>query len=237
VNLLAILVARKRLLRPAIDVKPNIKRPTLALGCITLIILAAGFIILSHISLITNALGDLFLDNQQNRQLRSLQDARGRWATRSFSDYHLSVDVKYWSSGNTTTIVRTGNAIRVVDIGELVEHCAYTLEIENDDLIATTRNSCSSTPLYVGDFFQEIEQTITQHQCGPNGCRCDGFIDVDVVYDSESGFPKTMKISLKQEHHLSTFLADPHGLLPSGCTMVGWGLVLPEYSLTLTPHP
>ena len=235
VNALAVLAASKGILHRVDEETVSRKRPVLSMGCTTLMIITAGLLALSHIPRFMILQGELAVARRQNQQLRTLYKARERWAGVAIREYRLRVDVNSWSDGTTKALVRLGNENRILDIGELAESCAYTIEVEDESVVSMTTNSCLSDPMTVTDFFEDIEQTITRHACGPNGCRCDGFIDIEVEYDPDSGYPQTMKKSRVRENLLSFFFADQFGLLPSGCTLVGWGLVLPEYELRLTP--
>ncbi len=235
VNAIALLVGRKAILRRDDDETLYRKQPVLTIGCTTFMVILAGLLVLSHIPTFTKMLGELAVARGQKRQLRTLQEAIARWEVVPFAEYRLHVNVSSRSLGTTKAMVRMGDDIRVVDVGELVDSCTYTVEIKDEVVVSTPSNTCSSTPMTVTEFFADIEQTIIEHACGPNGCRCDGYIGVEASYDTAFGYPQTVKMSRMREHLFSYFFEDPYGFLISGCTMTGWGLVLPVFEMELTP--
>lgn len=181
---------------------------------------------------------ELVIAWDQSRQLQELDTARERWAARSFSSYHLTINVSYWSEGNVPYL------FGVVRPGELIVSCRYEAEVRDEAVVSTIENTCASTTLggptssitvskTVTDLFDEIERTIVKRECGPNGCICDGFIGVDVSYDRHLGYPKAIKESRKQEYLL--LLEDLSLFTIQGCTFVGWSVGLPEYKVTLVP--
>jgi hypothetical protein len=53
--------------------------------------------------------------------------------------------------------------------------------------------------LDANEVFEGIEASIYHHQCGPNGCRCDGTLHVDVDYDSQYGYPTRIQSDFRHD--------------------------------------
>jgi hypothetical protein len=113
--------------------------------------------------------------------LRELEAARSRWAARPFSRYRLTVD--------STLLKRP---------------CRQEVEVRDEEVVAVLENVCLNdaawdTPpaVAVTDLFQSIESSIVRRTCGPNGCRCDGVVYVDVAYDDRLGYPLHIRPFLK----------------------------------------
>jgi hypothetical protein len=104
-----------------------------------------------------------------------LANARGRWAARTFSRYRL-----------------------VVDSYELLP-CFYEVEIHDEHVATVFQSTCPGQPPTVSSLFAMIARTLDRHQCGPNGCECDGPIGVDAVHDAQLGYPHQLIIRSKPE--------------------------------------
>jgi len=215
-------------------------RRFLKCSCIALITIGVCLLILCQVPAFSERARELATAWGQSWQLRALDMARERWAARSFSSYYLTINVSIWNEGTGSDLFSG------VEPGGLITTCRYEAEVIDEAVVTTIENTCASTtwgepifsihvPETVTGLFNEIERTITEHECGPNGCICDGFIGVDVSYDRRLGYPKTVKESRKQEYLL--FLNDLSLFTTWGCTLVGWGLWLPEYKVTLVPIP
>jgi hypothetical protein len=130
-----------------------------------------------------------------------LAPARAQWAARPFTHYRLAT----------------------VHDGGLTA-CRQDVEIADERVVAVFANTCSRSPITVTNLFLEVERfgMTIGGKCGPNGCACDGPIDVDVVYDPALGYPRRFEVRSKPERRWQ-YLGYWRGLaLGSGCTLVGF---------------
>ena len=139
-------------------------------------------------------------------QLQELEAAKARWAARPFSRYRLAVQAD-------SSLAR----------------CAQDLEVHGTEPAIVLENTCPST-LTMEDLLASIESTITARECGPNGCECDGFVAIDVVYDQQWGYPRSIRRFLQEDWTTRPWpLRD---LFRSrGCTLVG--IVFYEFTVTI----
>ncbi len=130
---------------------------------------------------------------------------RALWAARGFTRYQI-------------TLLHGGlvacRVVAEVDGSQVVRRSDYP-----------STGSCNNVPITVEDLFSAID-TIAAHgpRCGPNGCACDGPIELTVNYDVKLGYPTLI------DDHLRPDLRWQYpdywvSLLPvpsRGCTLVGY---------------
>ena len=59
--------------------------------------------------------------------------------------------------------------------------------------------SRSTTWPTVDNLFARVEDGQKNPQCGPNGCICDGPIEMSVTYDPQRGYPQQITYTLRQD--------------------------------------
>jgi hypothetical protein len=101
--------------------------------------------------------------------------------------------------------------------------CQLKVEIKNGKVISRQKNTCSTIPSVqtVTDLFQHIESANNQ-KCGPNGCACDGPLAVDVVYDSQLGYPRQIQMRLQPQKRW-LYYDSVQDIFPGRlCTLIGF---------------
>jgi hypothetical protein len=142
-------------------------------------------------------------------QIEELEAAKANWAARPFTRYHVVIE----QSGFGT--------------------CRQDFEMENEVITIVFENGCGSrSPHTITDLFNDIESTLTSHECGPNGCECDGVKSVTVVYHEQLGYPMSIDYHFKKKW-LTVERLLSFGQV--GCTLVGYSFV--DYSVAVTPLP
>ena len=156
----------------------------------------------------------------QKLQVAELERAKGAWEDRPFSRYRLSIEDP---DGSLPHGDRVGIPI----------DCRQVVEVDGDRVVKTLVNTCGVPP-DVMEVFDIIERTIYHHQCGPNGCRCDGTVHLDVVYDPEYGYPVRVRRFIT--HDWTTIQWPPIAIVSMGglCTMMGFGDIS-GVSVSVTP--
>ncbi len=122
---------------------------------------------------------------RQSDPLSDLEAAKVRWAATNITDYRIVVDYKrpYLS-------------------------CQQDFEVRGVDISYKHKDSCgfggavtrpnANWPT-VANLFARIEDAQKNPQCGPNGCICDGPLELSASYDSERGYPVQMTYTLRQD--------------------------------------
>ncbi|MBD2338584.1 hypothetical protein H6G64_16540 [Calothrix sp. FACHB-156] len=154
------------------------------------------FIILfltGSIALFTNNAS--FGDTSSNR----LAKAQKKWNDQNISHYRLTIN---YSSHN---------------------NCQQEIEIKNEKVIAVKQNNCSTIPAQtISELFQQIQASEDGTKCGPNGCACDGPVDIHTKYDAQYGYPYQLEMELasnKRWQYLDYWRNQMQGL---PCTMIGF---------------
>ncbi len=155
-------------------------------------------------------------------QVAELKRAKGDWEDRPFARYRLSIEDPV---GSLTHGDRVGISY--------IEDCRQVVEVDGDRVVKTLVNTCGVPP-DVMEVFDSIERALYHHQCGPNGCRCDGTVHLDVVYDPEYGYP--VRVRRFVGHDWTTIHWPPLAIVTMGgaCTAAGFGDVL-GVRLSVTP--
>lgn len=132
------------------------------------------------------ALALLILFNHQSDPLGTLEAAKAQWAASGITDYHIVV-----------TFERPYNS------------CQQDFDVRGTDISYKHKDSCSVGGAVIGrpgiayptvdNLFTRIETSLTTPQCGPNGCLCDGPIEVTASYDAELGYPLEIIYTLRQD--------------------------------------
>ena len=132
------------------------------------------------------ALALLTLLVRQSDPLSALNAAKAQWAASDMTDYRILV-----------TFDRPYNT------------CQQDFEVRGVDIGYKYQDSCSVGSAVVGhpaavyptvdNLFVRIEDSLTMPQCGPNGCICDGPIEVTASYDTQYGYPLEIVYTLRQD--------------------------------------
>ena len=110
-----------------------------------------------------------------------LASAQAKWSKRPFSKYRI--------------VVQRDRGLQ----------CQYDAEVQDEQvvkqIITDSENgkfpqACDSFSPTVTSLFQMVRVNTETPACGPNGCRCDGRISVEVTYDAQLGYPVHVKTSL-----------------------------------------
>lgn len=69
--------------------------------------------------------------------------------------------------------------------------CSYRVEVRAERIVGTSANSCAFAPMSVTELFGWMRGYLRTFdgQCGPNGCKCDGPISMEALYDPQRGYP------------------------------------------------
>jgi hypothetical protein len=148
-------------------------------------------------------------------QAQVLAASRGLWDRRAFSRYRLVTE-------------HTGG----------LAVCRQEVEVLDERVVARFVNTCPRSPLTVGQLFLEIERynLTIGGQCGPNGCACDGPIEVDVTYDRRLGYPRRIEVRSKPERRWLYLEYWRRLVSGGGCTLIGFSGPTIEV-VALTPLP
>ena len=80
--------------------------------------------------------------------------------------------------------------------GQFNEHgCTVTVTVQNS-VGTVTGHTCKYSrftdepPLTIDEMFVQIDMTLSERNCGPNGCQCNGHIFINADYDATYGYPK-----------------------------------------------
>ncbi len=123
---------------------------------------------------------------RQSEPINDLETAKARWAATGITDYRMVIEYKRpYFNCQIDFDVR----------GTTVSH-------KNKDTCrmgsAVTGNRTTTLPTVEG-LFKQLEAEQQGSLCGPNGCICDGPIEMSVVYDPERGFPTQITYTLRQD--------------------------------------
>jgi hypothetical protein len=143
---------------------------------------------------------------------RDLAAAQRRWGARPFSGYRLVIETHAFGS------------------------CHYEIEVRDERVTTILQRSCLGPAPTVTDMFHEIQAHIDERSCGPNGCACDGPIGVEVVYDSQLGYPTQFVIRPQPQHRWQYIGYWKQAVFGGGCTLIGW-ISQRMTVLSLTPLP
>jgi hypothetical protein len=102
-----------------------------------------------------------------------LARGRARWQARPFARYRL-----------------------VTELFGGMRACRQDVEILNERVVQVFENTCPRSAVTVTNLFLEIDrfELIVGGRCGPNGCECDGSIEVDASFDPALGYPKAFHV-------------------------------------------
>ena len=73
----------------------------------------------------------------------------------------------------------------------------------------------------VTGLFERIEKLGDGARCGPNGCGCDGPLEVLAAYDPALGYPTLIEQQLRPDERWHYFDYWVHNMVGGGCTQVG----------------
>jgi hypothetical protein len=127
----------------------------------------------------------LLLILRQSDPLSDLEAAKVRWAATNITDYRIMVEYKrpYLSC-------QQDFEVRGIDIGyKYKDSCSF------GGAVARPNASWPTVP----NLFARIEDAQKNPQCGPNGCICDGPIELSASYEPERGYPVQMTYTLRQD--------------------------------------
>jgi hypothetical protein len=93
--------------------------------------------------------------------------------------------------------------------------CEQQIEV-NGDITIVMRDTCSHYLQFDMPYiFNLIEERIEWYRlyprCGPNGCECDGPVNIDVEYDPKFGYPRAVKERPFAEYRTQPALQDGEG--------------------------
>ena len=148
----------------------------------------------------------------QDSGSRRLQEALVRWDRRGPSAYRLTIEIS----------------------GQWGE-CLERLEIQQHSVATIIEDGCAApfgalmyrymgSPMTVNDLFGYIKTGMGTRECGPNGCRCDGAIAVEPIYDGDLGYPGFIGTNLKRDWTSIPWPLSSESA--QGCTLIG--IILPQ---------
>jgi len=126
------------------------------------------------------AINGVVLANQetfsQDKSLEKLTIAKQKWQGKAVSHYRLTLHYSH------------------------LNDCQQQIEIKDEKVISRQKNTCATIPSVqtITDLFHHIESANNQ-KCGPNGCACDGPVAVNVIYDSQLGYPRQIEMQLQSQ--------------------------------------
>ncbi len=123
---------------------------------------------------------------RQADPINDLQTAKAKWAANGISDYRIVVEYKrpYLTCLQDFEVRETYIGYKYKDTCNMGS--------------GVTGNRSTTWPT-VANLFDRIEAAQTNPQCGPNGCVCDGPIEVTAVYDPQYGYPQQITYTLRQD--------------------------------------
>jgi Family of unknown function (DUF6174) len=135
----------------------------------------------------------------QDKSPEQLTAAKQKWQRNAVSHYRLSLNYSN------------------------LDNCQQEVEIKDDKVISRKKNTCSTIPSVqtITDLFQYIESANNQ-KCGPNGCACDGPIAVNVVYDSQLGYPRQIEMQLQPQKRWLYYNSVEDFYPGRPCTLIGF---------------
>lgn len=92
-----------------------------------------------------------------------------------------------------------------------------------------------SEPMMISKLFRDIEDTLENPTCGPQGCLCDGPLGADVIYNAERGYPEKIVYRLMPDvrwRDPNFWIAQLTGKL--SCLSSGKGSAGTEQTITVT---
>jgi hypothetical protein len=132
---------------------------------------------------------------------RALLPPHARWAMRTFNHYRLDYSV----SGLIT--------------------CQVQAEVRAEAVVAartTPAGGAFCAIMSVTGLFARIDKLSQSPLCGPNGCGCDGPLEIRVVYDTQLGYPALIEQELRPDERWRYFEYWVHNSVGGGCTAVGY---------------
>ncbi len=123
---------------------------------------------------------------RQSDPINDLETAKARWSATGITDYRIVVEYKR----PYITCLQDFD-MRGTNIG-------YKHKDTCNMGGAITGNRSTTWPT-VTNLFDRIENGQANPQCGPNGCICDGPIEMTVTYDPERGYPTQINYTLRQD--------------------------------------
>ena len=151
----------------------------------------------------------LLLIVRQSDPITDLETAKARWAATGITDYRITVEFQRpYLTCQQDFEVRS----------ETISH-KYKDTCSMGGAVTGSRNTGWPT---VANLFARIEDAQANPQCGPNGCICDGPIEMQAIYDPERGYPQQISYTLRQDlrsRNLEYWLAMLNGTL-ANCPQV-----------------
>lgn len=126
---------------------------------------------------------------------------RQRWAARGFDHYRLSY--------------RMTGLIACQVVAEVRAEAVVTAD-------TTPSGGAFCAIMSVSGLFKRIDTLGQGPLCGPNGCGCDGPLEVRAVYDTQLGYPLRVDQQLRPDERWRYFEYWVHNSVGGGCTAVGF---------------
>lgn len=123
---------------------------------------------------------------RQSDPITDLEAARARWAATGITDYRIKVEFQRPYSTCQQDFTVRGASI------------AYKYKDSCRSVGVITGNRATLWPT-VENLFGRIEDAQKNAQCGPNGCVCDGPIEVTAIYHPDKGYPQQITYTLRQD--------------------------------------
>lgn len=102
--------------------------------------------------------------------------------------------------------------------------CQQTVEVQNEQVVRVLDSTCPADalriPMTVSQVFEQFQDQATQVTCGPNGCACDGVVQVRATYDPQLGYPQQIESKLTTDWLNSEYWRTRWTGQP--CTMIGF---------------
>jgi Family of unknown function (DUF6174) len=125
--------------------------------------------------------------DRQRSKLSELEQAKARWETRPFSSYRLLIQLQPHGGSACETAFEVNEPAQTKTLSD-------TCSALYDSYLLKSLGSRTSVPGLFDYIAAEIGR---MGECGPNGCACDGGRTIDVVYDTDFGYPKRVEERLE----------------------------------------
>jgi hypothetical protein len=152
--------------------------------------LGAGIITAIIIALAWTGVKAVAVADRQRSKLGELEQARARWEARPFSGYRLLIQAQPYGA---STCEQAFEVDEPAQTKTLSDTCP-------DDSRASFLMKSLGSPRTVPDLFDYIKAEIGRvGACAVDGCACTGATTIDVVYDTDLGYPKRMEVRFYQD--------------------------------------
>ena len=122
----------------------------------------------------------------QQAQSQDLEQAMNQWNQEGPEKYRLTLSIGgRWGQCRQRLRIEEGSSVTIVEEG-----CTAPF--------GTQMYRYLGSPMTVIDLFDYVKTVISTRSCGPNGCRCDGALTLELAYDEHLGYPQSILTSFKR---------------------------------------